>query len=81
MFEKTGEKRALKLIHDKTALKKRLLEDANAAKQFELNKKLISFDEIPKELEKKILEEVNKSLYENEVLNAPSMDLRDFMTL
>lgn len=81
VFEKTGEKRALKLIRDKAELKKRLLEDVNAAKQFELNKKLISFDEIPKELEAQILEEVNKSLYENEVLNAPSMDLRDFMTL
>lgn len=80
VFEKIGEKRALKLIQNRDELKKKLLEDENAAKQFALNKKLISFDEIPAELEQKIYEAVSKALYENEEMNSAT-DLRSFMMM
>lgn len=80
VFSGVGPKKALKLINDPTALKKKLLEDQNARKQFALNKKLISFDEIPKELEDHIVEKASQLLYENEVINK-HVDFKDFMSL
>lgn len=81
VFAKVGPKRALKLIRDKETLKTKLKEDQDAAKQFKLNKELISFDMIPKELNDRILEKVNIELYKNEILNEEKIDLRDFMSL
>lgn len=81
VFEKVGEKRALKLIFDKDKLKDMFNENPDAIKQFQLNKKLISFNEIPKDLEKRIFETVNKELYENDVLNDTVVDIKSFMTL
>lgn len=80
VFAGIGPKKVIKLIRDKELLKKRLVESQDAIKQFMLNKKLISFDNIPKDLEKKIVEEANVKLYENEVVNS-GIDLKDFMTL
>lgn len=63
VFKGVGPKKALKLVHDKTALRKRLLEDQAASSQFLLNRKLISFAEIPEDMSKTIAESVNKALY------------------
>ena len=49
--------------------------------KFHLNKKIISFKEIPNELSEAILEKVNVALYTNEPVNNATIDLRDFMTL
>ena len=80
VFSGVGPKKALKLVNDPEALQKKLLEDQNARKQFALNKKLISFDEIPEELEKHIVEKASQLLYENEVINK-HVDFKDFMSL
>ena len=80
VFSGVGPKKVLKLIKDKDLLKKKLSESQSAAKQFLTNKKLISFDFIPKELEKHIVEVASKKLYENEVINS-GIDLKDFMSL
>ena len=80
VFEGVGDKRALKLIRNKELLKERLSENQDSAKQFLLNKKLISFDEIPKELSDKIFEELNVHLYKNNVLN-DEIDFKNFMML
>ena len=69
VFKNYGPKKVLNLIHNKEKLKSMLQEDQNAAHQFQLNKKLISFNEIPKDLSDKISEKINKALYENEFLN------------
>lgn len=80
VFAGVGPKKVLKLIKDKELLKERLKKDQAAAKRYLLNKKLISFDEIPKDLEKHIVEVANQKLYENEVINS-GIDFRDFMSL
>lgn len=69
VFPRVGPKRALALVRDKEALKKKLNENQDAAKQYQLNKKLISFSEIPDELTQKIIEKFNEVMYTNEVLN------------
>jgi len=81
VFDKVGPKKALKLIRDRSALKAKLKESQDAAKQYLLNKKLISFDEIPKTLEDKIVKEAHETLFKNDVLNEESTNLADFMTL
>ena len=78
VFERVGPKKALKLAKDKDMLMNMLKENQAAAKQFSLNKKLISFKEIPKELEDKIVEKAHMLLYKNEVLNK-EVDMKDFM--
>lgn len=72
VFPKIGEKRVISLIRDKERLKKMLKENQAAAYQYELNKKLISFSEIPKMLTDKIIEVVNAALYSNDILNEES---------
>lgn len=69
VFKGIGQKKVMKLIFDKSKLKSMLKEDQAAAYQFQLNKKLIAFSEIPKCLSDKIAEEVSKALYSNDVLN------------
>lgn len=69
VFKNYGPKKVLKLIKDKDKLKQMLAEDQNATYQFQLNKRLISFNEIPKELVDKIKEKVNCLLYSNDSLN------------
>ena len=81
VFPKCGPKTALKWTKDKTALKTLLKESQDAASRYLLNKKIISFKEIPNELSEVILEKVNLALYTNEQVNNATIDLRDFMTL
>ena len=58
-----------KLVKDKDTLKKMLSEDASSASRFALNKKIISFMDIPNDLSTKILENVNLALYKNSLNN------------
>ena len=44
-----GPKTALSLVKNKDELKKKLVESADAVKKYNLNKKIISFSEIPTE--------------------------------
>lgn len=81
VFPKCGPKTALKWTRDKVALKTVLKESQDAASRYLLNKKIISFKEIPSELSEAILEKVNLALYTNEVVNDATIDLRDFMIL
>jgi len=80
VFPRVGIKRVLSLLHDKKLLKERLAESQTAADQYKLNKKLISFDEIPSALTEKIKDEVSRRLYKEEALNS-EVDLKDFMML
>ena len=79
VFDKVGPKKALKLIHDKEALKVKLKENQASAKQYKMNKKLICFSEIPKELRDKILEKVNEKVFT--LKQEKDIDLAEFMTL
>lgn len=79
VFDKVGPKKALKLIHDKEALKAKLKENQASAKQYKMNKKLICFSEIPKELRDKILEKVNEKVFT--LKQEKDIDLAEFMTL
>jgi 5'-3' exonuclease len=81
VFPKCGPKTALKWTKDKAALKNILKESQDAASRYLLNKKIISFKEIPTELSNTILEKVNVALYTNEQINNSTIDLRDFMSL
>ena len=79
VFDKVGPKKALKLIHDKEALKAKLKENQASAKQYKMNKQLICFSEIPKELRDKILEKVNEKVFT--LKQEKDIDLAEFMTL
>ncbi len=65
VFKGVGEKRALKLVKDKTLLLQKLKSDILAAKQFKLNNTIISFEFIPKELTTKILDIITPKLEED----------------
>jgi 5'-3' exonuclease len=78
VFKRVGPKKALKLINDRDLLKKMLKEDQDAAKQFMMNKKLMSFNEIPRELEDAIVTEASKQVYSMQPIND---DLSKFMML
>lgn len=80
VFTKCGPKTALKLVKDKDLLKKMLQENQSAAAQFKINKKIISFNEIPEELSQKIIEKVNVEIYDRRALNS-KINLNDFMML
>lgn len=72
-----GPKTALSLVKNKDELKK-LVESVDAAKKYNLNKKIISFSEIPVELTERIKKAISESLYSEDVLN-PATDLKNFM--
>lgn len=78
VFKKCGPKTALKLVKDKDLLKQKLNESQDAIKQFQLNKKIISFKEIPSELTKKIIEKVNVEIYDRRAIRSET-NLSDFM--
>ena len=78
VFPRCGPKTALSLTKDRENLRKMLTEDRDASERFELNKKIISFEEIPFELSDAVLRKLNEALYENEPVNG-KVDLRDFM--
>lgn len=69
VFKGVGQKKVMALIKDRSKLKELLKENQEAARQYKLNKKLISFSEIPKELTDKICEKFNTTMYENDVIN------------
>ena len=82
VFTRCGPKTALKLVKDKSLLKKMLNEDAASASRFALNKKIISFNDIPDELSNKIVENVNLALYKNTIGNKhKKQDWSDVMIL
>lgn len=57
-----GAKKALALVTDRNKLKKLLVEDSIARESFSRNKRLISMNEIPSEVEEMILESYNHEL-------------------
>ena len=61
-ISRVGVKTAWKLCKDRPKLKELLKENAEAAKQFLLNRKLVDFDLIPAELKEEIQKEVDKKL-------------------
>lgn len=63
VFKGVGEKKTLNLINDRELLKEKLKENQDSAKQFLLNKKLISFSEIPASLNMLILEKINEMMF------------------
>lgn len=73
-----GPKTALSLVKNRDELKKRLVESADAAAKYELNKKIIAFSEIPPELTERIKKAISEALYSEDVLN-PASDLKSFM--
>ena len=79
VFTKCGPKTALKWTKDKEALKNLLKENQESAQRFNLNKKIISFGEIPKELSDTIYEKLNEALYKDTPLNKQMTDLKQFM--
>ena len=82
VFTRCGPKTALKWTKDKATLKKVLKEDQALASRYALNKKMISFEQIPQELSDKIVKKVNESLHANVVLNKNKVDdWSRFMTL
>ena len=62
VFPKCGDVKSYRLIKDKATLKRMLMEDQEAAERFMLNKKLIDFREIPKEMEERILKAIEEKL-------------------
>ena len=62
VFAKVGDVKSYNLVKDKATLKKMLTENQEAADRFLLNKKLIDFREIPKEMEEKILKAIEEKL-------------------
>lgn len=69
VFKGVGPKKAINLIRNTDKLKTMLKENAECARQYILNKKLIAFSEIPEELSDLICEKFNKLIYENEIIN------------
>jgi len=82
VFTRCGPKTALKWIKDKDLLKKTLLEDHALAERYVMNKKMISFEHIPDDLQSRILKSLNESLSKMQVLNErKSNDWSQFMSL
>lgn len=78
VFPKCGPKTALKLVKDKELLKQRLTESQDAIKQFQINKKIISFSEIPKTLSDDIIQKINVEIYDRQPMKKNS-GLAEFM--
>lgn len=74
VFSRCGPKTALRWTKDKKSLVKVLKEDQSLASRYDLNKKMMSFSNIPEELSSKILKQVNESLYSNPVINRLKVD-------
>lgn len=82
VFTRCGPKTALKWTKDKELLKKTLKEDHSLAERYLLNKKMMSFDDIPSDLSKRIVKAVNESLHSMPALNQyKKSDWSQFMTL
>jgi len=59
VFPKCGSKTAQKCIEDPEFFKKKMASNSNYYKQYELNKKLVDFNNIPQELVDEFLKEIN----------------------
>lgn len=74
--DKIGPVKAYKYACDKELLKKYLVENKSAAKKFLMNKEIIDFNQIPKELSEKVLSEAEKIFEEDaRVKKNSEMDL------
>ncbi len=62
VFPKYGDVKSYNLIKDRPTLKKMLTESQEAAERFLLNKKLIDFREIPKEMEGRIMKAIEEKI-------------------
>ena len=62
VFPKCGDVKSYRLVKDRTTLKRMLMENQEAAERFMLNKKLIDFREIPKEMSDRILKAIEEKL-------------------
>lgn len=80
VFPKCGPKTALKLTKDKNALKRMLNENVSYSKRFALNKKIISFDEMPNDLSERVYRAISEAFWTEDAMNDAS-DLANFMTL
>lgn len=66
VFAGIGPKRVMPLIRDRQLLRDKLEADAEAARRYLLNKKLVAFSEIPAELSEKIRETASVALWKEE---------------
>lgn len=80
VFPKCGPKTALKLTKDKNALKRMLNENVSYSKRFALNKKIISFDEMPNDLSERVYRAISEAFWTEDAMNDAS-DLANFMAL
>lgn len=78
VFARCGPKTALRLVKDPDSVRKMLDESQEAADRFLLNKKIIDFDQTPKELVDGIEKALNEALWKERALN-DRISLRDFM--
>jgi len=62
VFPKCGDVKSYKLVQDKEKLKTMLKENMDAAENYHLNKYLIDFKSIPKEIEERIFSELKNKL-------------------
>lgn len=64
VFPKYGPKKCYKLVKNKAKIKEMLKEDLSSVERFKLNKLLIDFDCIPKDVEEKIYNKIYEKLSE-----------------
>lgn len=62
VFPKVGDIKSYRLVKDRATLKKMLVESQEASERFMLNKKLIDFREIPKDMEERILKVIDEKM-------------------
>lgn len=82
--EKIGPVKAYKYASDKESLKKFLIENSSSAKKFLMNKELIDFNYIPKELSDKIVKEASIIFEEDRRIqrnNSMDLSLQNLMEL
>ena len=83
VFARVGKKKALNLVRNPDKLKTLLKENQDSASTFLLNKKLISFEYIPKDLELNIINQVDAVLMprSSQTETDETIDLAQFMSL
>jgi 5'-3' exonuclease len=60
VFPKCGPKTAQKCIEDSEFFKKKMADNSDYYKQYELNKKLVNFNNIPENLVEEFMESIKK---------------------
>ena len=82
VLPRCGDVTAYKLLQDKDKLKKMLMENKEAAKNYSLNKYLIDFNSIPQDVSDRIYEELKKILGGSErVTEKPDFDIDSCMIM